>query len=47
VAAALEDAKAHSLGGQSALDEHGFTFDARDTATVVRQIDDIGLLNRT
>jgi hypothetical protein len=47
VPAALEDAKAHSLGGQSALDEHGFAFDARDAATVVCQIDDIGLLNRT
>jgi hypothetical protein len=47
VPAALEDAKAHALSGQSAFDEHGFALDARDTATVVRQIDDIGLLNRT
>ncbi len=46
VPAALEHAKAHPLRRQRALDEHGFALDPRDAATVVRQIDDIGLLNR-
>ena len=43
--APLAYAKAHALRRQRALDEHRLALDARDTAAVVRKIDDIGFLN--
>jgi hypothetical protein len=47
VPAALVHTKTHPLGWQRTLDEHGFALDARNAATIVCQIDDIGFLNRT
>jgi hypothetical protein len=47
VPAALVHTKTHPLRGQRPVDEHGFALDARDAAAIVRQIDDIGFLNRT
>jgi hypothetical protein len=47
VPAALVHTETHPLRRQRTLDEHGFALDARDAATIVRQIDDIGFLNRT
>ena len=46
VPAPLENAQAHPLRRQCAVDEHGLAVDARDAAAVVRQIDDVGFLNR-
>ncbi len=45
VATPLDHAQANALARQGALDEHGLAADARDAAAVVRQVDDIGLLN--
>jgi hypothetical protein len=45
--ASLVDPKPHPLRKQRTLDEHRLACDARDAATVVREIDDICFLNGT
>src|SRR5579859_712776 len=45
VLAPLDDPKAHPLARQRPLDEHSLALEPRDTASIVRKIDDVGFLH--